>query len=99
MHWLHNNKGVISGHIPLVSVEETAQGVPFIHNLHLSANCLTIEVERWHAGLFAMTVEDSTLCPRFYPGYIAVVDSTHIPVNGDYVLVFLQTSKKLYYAA
>lgn len=83
-----NNKLLKSGYIPLVSSDDTVQGIPFIQNLSLGHHCTAIKIERWHAGLFAMPVEDYALAPRFYPGYLAIIDTTRLPADEDYVLVY-----------
>lgn len=88
------SKSFKSGYIPLVSSDDTVQGIPFIQNLSLGQNCSSIKIERWHTGLFAMAVEDYALAPRFYPGFIAIIDTTRLPVNEDYVLVYFPELQK-----
>lgn len=74
-------------HIPLIKVEQAAQGLGYLRNLNCSDVCLGITVESWHRGLFALEIENTELCPRFHLGYRVILDTTRTPVIGNYVLV------------
>lgn len=79
--------------IPLVSADEAAQGLAYIQNLYLSDH-QTLPIEQGHVGLFALTINDHAMSPRFYPGYVAVIDSTRVPLVDDYVLVYFPELQK-----
>lgn len=76
-----------TGTIPLITLEDAAQGMAFIQNLHHSTQASYIQVTDSNINLFALTIEDQALAPRFYPGYIAIIDSSRTAIAGDYVLV------------
>lgn len=73
--------------IPIIDWEDAALGIAFIQNCHFDGRCETIQADSAHRGQFAMKINDYSLCPRFYPGYVAVVDTTRQPTHDDYVLV------------
>lgn len=77
-----------TGTIPLITLEDAAQGLAFIQNLHHSTQASCIQVTESNINLFALTIEDQALTPRFYPGYIAIIDSSRTAVTNDYVLVY-----------
>ncbi len=41
-----------------------------------------------------LEIEDATLCPRFYPGYKAIIDSSRTATADDYVLIYFSEQQR-----
>lgn len=97
---LDTNAGSGMRHLPVFAMQDLDHAKELMLRDDASSSLKTIVVDGYNTSLlseslYATTIDDQSMAPRFSPGDVVIFDADKKPQPGNHVLVYLSEKKKV----